>query len=95
MKSVYILFECDHFKSLDSQIPIGVFTSKQKLLSTAKKLIKIAVKENHFYDSKDSKKINSNWQINYFLENGQTSQAGDNYDIIFKEFTANQLTFKI
>lgn len=95
MRPVYILFECDHFKSLDSQIPIGVFTSKQKLLSTAKKLIKEAVKENPKNQTKAEKKKDLEFQINYFLENSQTSQAGKNYDIIFKEFTANQLTFKI
>ncbi len=44
-KSVYLLYECDQWLSRDSMVLMGIFTSKEKLFSAAKKLVKQRGKE--------------------------------------------------
>ena len=67
-----ILYETDFFHSHNSKRVLGVFTNRNKLISAIKKEIKQDLKQNP--QDKEGQELTDyiNWNIDYFLENGQT-----------------------
>ncbi len=86
----YLLYETDFFHSHASNVLIGVFTNRAKLLAACKRIIKADLKENP--EGKEGEDLADyiNWNYTFLLEQNQT-QGLSSFELQIEEIELNKI----
>ena len=91
MRKAFVLYEKDHFHSLNSRSLIGVFMSMKKLLKASKEIIIKDVMENTEKTGNDLD-AEIEWNIQFmFRETKKQTQGLYNFELEYEEVECNKI----